>query len=55
MHKYLLLSRVLEVGVVEVHEAVLEPSDPHLENLLILNLSGIAHKTNKELSLPSVT
>ena len=35
-------SQFFEVGVVEVHEGVLEPSDP--SNLLIL--SGIAHKTN---------
>ena len=40
MFRYLLLAEVLEVGVVEVHEGVLEGSDQHgtiLKQILIQN------------------
>ena len=46
MFRYLLLAEVLEVGVVEVHEGVLEPSDP---SGTLLNLNPIRNCTRNKL------
>ena len=46
--KYLLLAEVLEVGVVKVHEGVLEGSDQHgtiLKQFLIQNCTGKVDKS----------
>ena len=46
MLRYLLLAEVLEVGVVEVHEGALEPSDPSGN---LLNLNPIRNCTRNQL------
>ena len=50
MFRYLLLAEVLEVGVVDVHEGVLEGSDQHETILKQFLLQNWTCKMNEKLT-----